>query len=122
MVKIIIVEDDPMISEVYQKKFTEAGFEVSTADSGEQTLNLAKKEKPDAILLDLVMSKMDGFEVIKRIRSGDFDGNIKIIVSSNLGQKEDQEKAMKLGAKNLEFELASILRDEVATLKKQDKK
>lgn len=98
MSKIIIVEDDPMISEIYQKKFSEAGFEVLAADAGERVLELAKSGKTDAILLDLIMPKMDGFEVIKNLRGGGYDSEIKIIVFSNLSQREDQEKAMKLGA------------------------
>lgn len=87
-----------MISEIYQKKFSDSGFEVLIADSGERVLELAKGEKFDAILLDLIMPKMDGFEVIKNLRSGGFEPEIKIIVFSNLGQREDREKAMKLGA------------------------
>ena len=98
MAKIIIVEDDPMISEIYQKKFAESGYDVLSAESGDQVLALAKKEKVDAILLDLIMPKMDGFEIIKSLRSGHYDKNIKIIVFSNLSQREDQDKATKLGA------------------------
>lgn len=98
MTKIIIVEDDPMICEIYQKKFMESGFEVLTASSGEQLLSLAKNEKVDVILLDLIMPKLNGFDVIKSIREGQYDPDIKIIVFSNLSQKEDREKAMKLGA------------------------
>ena len=98
MAKVVIVEDDPMISEIYQKKFTDAGFDVSAVTSGEQVLALAKQEKVDVILLDLIMPKMDGFEVIKRIREGAFDPDIKIIVTSNLSSHEDQDKALKLGA------------------------
>jgi CheY-like chemotaxis protein len=96
--KIIIVEDDPMISEIYQKKFSESGYEVMAAESGDQALNFARKEKVDVILLDLIMPKMDGFEVIKHLRGDGYDPDIKIIVFSNLGQKEDQDKAIKLGA------------------------
>lgn len=98
MTRIIIVEDDPMISEIYQKKFLEAGFEVLAANSGEQVLSSAKKEKIDLILLDLIMPKINGFDVIKSIRGGQYDSNIKIVVFSNLSQKEDRDKAMKLGA------------------------
>jgi len=98
MTKIIIVEDDPMISEIYQKKFSESDFEVLVADSGEQALELVKKNEVDLILLDLIMPKMDGFEVIKNIRSGNYNQKAKIIVFSNLSQKEDRDKAMKLGA------------------------
>jgi len=98
MAKVVIVEDDPMISEIYQKKFADSGFDVSAVTSGEQVLTLAKQEKVDAILLDLIMPKMDGFEVIRRIRQGAFDPEIKIIVTSNLSAREDQDKALKLGA------------------------
>lgn len=98
MAKIIIVEDEPMISEIYQKKFSESGYEIIAADSGEQALNLINKDKVDLILLDLIMPKMDGFEVIKNIRAGSYNKDVKIIVFSNLSQKENQEKAMKLGA------------------------
>jgi len=99
MTKIVIVEDDPMISEIYQRKFSESGFQVFAVDSGEQVLSLAKKEKIDAILLDLVIPKMSGFEVLENIKkSGKYDPNIKIIVFSNLSQKEDRDKALNLGA------------------------
>ena len=98
MAKIIIVEDDPMISEIYQKKFSDSGFEVFTAVTGEQALNIAKEEKVDVVMTDLIMPKMDGFGVIENLRNGEYDPNIKIIVTSNLSQREDREKAMQLGA------------------------
>ncbi|MFA6047810.1 MAG: response regulator [Parcubacteria group bacterium] len=96
MSKIIIAEDDPMIAEIYEKKFTEAGYEVAVADSGDQVLTLHKKNNPDIILLDLILPKMNGFEVIENIRKTDKD--TKIIVFSNLNQAEDREKASQLGA------------------------
>jgi DNA-binding response OmpR family regulator len=98
MTKIIIVEDEPMISEIYQKKFSESGFEVLAVDSGDQVLALAKKEKIDVVLLDLIIPKMNGFEVLENLKSGKYDPNIKVIIFSNLSQKEDREKAQKLGA------------------------
>jgi two-component system, cell cycle response regulator len=96
--KIIIAEDDPMISEIYKKKFSEAGYEVVCADSGDQVLTISKKENPDAVLLDLLLPKMDGYEVIENLRNGGYDSKIKIIVFSNLSQLEDREKALKMGA------------------------
>ncbi|MCX6763228.1 MAG: response regulator, partial [Candidatus Moranbacteria bacterium] len=80
MTKIIIVEDDPMIAEIYQRKFGEAGFEVETATSGKQVLDMAKEKKADIILLDLLMPQMNGFEVLEKLRSGEYDPNIKIII------------------------------------------
>lgn len=98
MPSILIVEDDPMISEIYQKKFDEAGFDVEAVESGEQVLLSAKVKKFNVVLSDLVMPKMDGFEVIKVLRSGGYNKDLKIIIFSNLSQKEDREKALKLGA------------------------
>lgn len=98
MPKIIIVEDEPMISEIYQKKFSESGFEVFAVDSGDQVLTMAQKEKVDVVLLDLIIPKMSGFEVLENLKSGKYNPNIKVIIFSNLSQKEDREKAQKLGA------------------------
>lgn len=98
MAKIIIVEDDPMISEIYERKFSEAGFQTLVAAAGDQVLEMARYQNPDLILLDLMIPRMDGFEVIKNIKDGTYPSNIKIIVSSNLSEREDREKAMKLGA------------------------
>lgn len=85
-----------MIAEIYEKKFTEAGFEVVVADSGDQVLALYKKNKPDVILLDLILPKLNGFQVIEEIRKT--DDSTKIIIFSNMSQTEDREKASKLGA------------------------
>ena len=98
MTKILIAEDDLMISEIYQKKFTEKGYEVLTAFSGDQVLEIVKKQKVDIILLDLLIPKMDGFAVIQNLRNGKYDPEIKIIVSSNLSEREDRAKVMTLGA------------------------
>ena len=87
-----------MISEIYQKKFSQSGYEVFLANSGEQALNLINKEKVDVILTDLIMPKIDGFEVIKNSRSSSLNSGVKIIVSSNLGQKENRDKALEAGA------------------------
>ena len=98
MTKILIVEDDPMISEIYQRKFGESNFEVLTADSGEKAVEVVKKEQVDVMLLDLIMPKMDGFEVVKTVKAGGYNPEMKIFVFSNLNQKEDQDRVMKLGA------------------------
>jgi len=98
MPKIIIAEDDLMISDIYKKKFEESGFDVITAESGDQVLTALSKEKPDILLLDLLMPRMSGFEVIKTIRTKYAHLPIKIIVSSNLSQSEDRDRAIKLGA------------------------
>ena len=98
MTKIIIVEDDPMIAEIYFKKFSNSGFEVFPATTAEQALGIAKVEKIDVVMTDLIMPKMDGFQLISELRNGRYDPDIKIIVTSNLSQKDDRDKAVHLGA------------------------
>lgn len=98
MTKILIAEDDLMISEIYERKFKENGYEVLTAFAGDQVLEIVKKQKVDIILLDLLIPRMDGFEVIRNLRDGRYDAKIKIIVSSNLSQKDEREKVLALGA------------------------
>ncbi|MFA7209480.1 MAG: response regulator [Parcubacteria group bacterium] len=98
MAKIIIVEDNPMIAEIYLKKFSNSGFEVFPATTAEQALSIAKIEKIDVLMTDLIMPKMDGFQLIEELRNGKYDPAMKIIVASNLSQKEDRDKAIQLGA------------------------
>ncbi len=98
MQKIIIVEDDSMLQEIYKTKFSNSGFEVFIAENGKVTLEILKKEKINVVITDLIMPEMDGFELIKNLRGGEYDPNIKIIALSNLSQKEDRDSVMQLGA------------------------
>jgi len=98
MENILIVEDDQMIGEIYERKFRGEGFGVFRATDGEMALEMLRKEKIDFILLDLILPKIDGFTVIERIREiPDYD-RIKIIVLSNLSALEDRDRAIKAGA------------------------
>lgn len=116
MSKILIVEDDPMMREIYEKKFSEAGFEVSMAENGKQAIDVIKKEKIEVVLSDLVMSEMDGFELVKTLRGEGYDPNIKIIILSNLFDSKDQ--VMELGANGFLSKYAHIPSEIVAEVKK----
>lgn len=96
--KIILVEDDKFLSEMYVVKLTESGFEVDVAADGEEGLNKIKEQKPDLVLLDIVLPKMDGFEVLRNIKNEPSLKNVSVIALTNLGQKEEVEKGLKLGA------------------------
>ena len=98
MTKILIVEDDPMISEIYQKKFGDSGYEILTADSGEKAVKLDRTEKIDAMLLDLIMPKMDGYEVCKRLKTSDVTEFIPVIMLTALSSVEDKVKGIEAGA------------------------
>jgi len=97
MSRILIVEDDPYIMRVYERKFQAEGFTIATAKNGEEGLEKVKEAKPDIILLDLVMPKKDGFEFVRELRKDDTYAKTPIIVLTNLGQEHDIERAQKLG-------------------------
>lgn len=98
MKKILIAEDDRFLSKAYRAKFTKAGFEVQLATDGQEALTILKTFIPDIILLDLVMPVKDGFSTLEEIKSQELLNSIPVIVASNLGQKEDTDRAIKLGA------------------------
>ena len=98
MKKVLIVEDDPMLVEIYSKKFEVSGFEVILANTGLEAVKKAQEAKPDIILLDLVLPEIDGFAALKKIREDKSLDNTKIIISSNLSQEDEREKAEALGA------------------------
>ncbi len=98
MKKILIVEDDPFLSEMYVAKLTEAGFETEVAGDGKKGFSIIEKEKPDLVLLDIVLPKMDGFEVLRKVKENEKLKNIPIVLLTNLGQKNEVEKGLSLGA------------------------
>jgi DNA-binding response OmpR family regulator len=99
MTKVLIVEDDPMISEIYNKKFKDAGFEVSLAMSGKDVLRVLEKDTFDITLMDMVMPGLSGLEVLEELNKGNYNvADMRIIMCSNLSDKENQDKAMELGA------------------------
>ncbi|RMD58846.1 response regulator [Candidatus Parcubacteria bacterium] len=96
--KILLAEDDRFISLAYKDGLSRAGFEVVHAQDGEEAILKIKKEKPDLILLDLIMPDVNGFEVLKEIKQDKELSKIPVIILSNLGQDADIEKGKKLGA------------------------
>lgn len=95
---ILLVEDDEFLAELYATKLNLEGFEVSLAVNGEKGLKLAKEVAPDLILLDIILPKMDGFEVLKGIKSDPNIKNIPVILLTNLSQKDEVQKGLDLGA------------------------
>jgi len=98
MKKILLIEDDSFLADIYSLKLREAGFDVSVAVDGEEGLAKIKDEKPDLVLLDIVLPKIDGWQILKKIRSDEDLKTIKVILLSNINQRYDVEKGIKLGA------------------------
>lgn len=99
MKKILIVDDDPLIARMYQKKLSQDGYDVEVAENGEAAINSIGKNMPDLIFLDVMMPKLNGVETLKAIKSDPRVKNLKVIFLTNLGDKpDDVEKAKELGA------------------------
>jgi len=96
--KILIVEDDKFLRELIVRKLDEEGYDVSEAVDGEEGIKKIKEEKPNLVLLDLILPGIDGFEVLANVKQDPQVSSIPVIILSNLGQLEDIEKGRKLGA------------------------
>lgn len=98
--KILLIEDEEIILNLLQKKLSQEGYEVSVARDGEAGLKMMRQIKPDLILLDIVMPKMGGFEVMEEMGKEPELKRIPIIIVSNSGQPVELDKAKELGAKD----------------------
>lgn len=98
--KILMVEDDPFLRKIYRDKFIRAGFDFLEAINGEEGVNKIVAEKPNLILLDLMLPRKNGFEVLIDIKSNKDTKKIPVIILSNLGQEADVKRGLELGAKD----------------------
>ncbi len=98
MKTILLVEDDPFLVDIYTTKLKEAGFSIRVAIDGKEVLRKIKKDMPDLLLLDIVLPNFNGWEILRKIERDDELKTIKIVILSNLGEKEEIEKGLKLGA------------------------
>ena len=96
---ILIVEDDVFLSDMYQTKFIESGYEVKVAQDGQQGLSMLQDGlRPDMVLLDVVMPKMDGIEMLTAVKKDEKIKDIPVVLLTNLGQESDITRGMELGA------------------------
>lgn len=97
-IKVLIVEDDTMLADMYATKFSMENFVVEKAADGSDGIEKARTFKPDVILLDIIMPKIDGFGVLKQLRDVDTFKHTHILLLTNLGQEDDMKKGKDLGA------------------------
>jgi DNA-binding response OmpR family regulator len=117
-VKILLVDDDEFLLDMYSLKFKEANFNIDIASSGQVALDKIRETTYDVILLDIVMPALDGFEVLAAVKKENLMRNSIIIVLSNLGQKEDIERGMQLGARDYVIKAHFTPREVVEKVKK----
>jgi CheY-like chemotaxis protein len=98
MSRILIVEDDPLMSRMYQKIFTFEKYEVELAGDGEEGLEKAKKVDPTIILLDVMMPKMNGMQVLEKLKLDPSTKSIPVVMLTNLAGQQDAEDALSKGA------------------------
>ena len=96
--KILFAEDDPLLIDIYTIKLREAGFKVEVAKDGKEVLRKLETEEPDLLILDVVLPDIDGWEILKIVKNKLKLTTLKIIIFSNLGQRDEVEKGLKLGA------------------------
>lgn len=95
---VLLAEDEPIVAEMYRTKMEKSGLQVIVVVNGEEVLQAVKKQKPDFILLDILMPKMDGFQTLTALRQGGDVAGVPIYIFSNLTQEEDRRRAKELGA------------------------
>jgi CheY-like chemotaxis protein len=98
MIKVLVAEDDKFLMKVYEAKLAKEGYTLIGARDGAEAIELIKAEKPSVILLDLVMPKKNGFEVLAEVKADDSVKDIPVIILSNLGQEADVKKGISGGA------------------------
>ncbi len=96
--KVLVIEDDNFLVNAYRVKFGNMGYDTRIALDGNEALKVLEEWEPEIVILDLVMPNMDGYEFLEKMRAIEKYRDTPVLISSNLGQPEDIERATKLGA------------------------
>ena len=97
-VRVLFVEDDPSVAQMYKLKLELDGYQVTVADDGESALRMATESPPDMIFLDIRLPKLDGLTVLERLRADDRTRHVPVVILSNYSERELVERGLKLGA------------------------
>ena len=121
---ILIVEDDRFLERMYSSKLEREGMNVLNASNGEEALALMRQNIPDVVLLDIIMPKMDGLQVLKEMRASERLKNVSVILLTNLGEAENVRQARALGANDylikahfLPSEVIEVIRKYIPSIK-----
>ena len=117
-IKVLLVEDDDFLSGMYLVKFNNENFKTIIAEDGLSGIEMAKEKLPDIILLDLMLPKMNGLDVLKKLKADKVTKNIPVVILSNLNKKDKIKKGMMLGAKDYLIKAHLIPAEVVDKIKK----
>ena len=120
--KIMVIEDEPAILKAIIEVLQMNGYEVASAVNGEQGLNMIADFKPDMILLDLILPGKNGFEVLKEVKASPENSRIPVIILSNLGDEEEIQQGLRLGAEDFLIKADYDLNEVVKIIAKYLKK
>jgi DNA-binding response OmpR family regulator len=95
---VLVAEDDRFLRRAAESGLQRHGFIVMTASDGEEALRIARQERPDLILLDVIMPKLQGFDVLRELKQNPITSSIPVVILSNLGEEQDAKSAIELGA------------------------
>ena len=113
------MDDDPLIVRMYERKLVKEGFEVLLAPNGEEGIKAIEKNRPDLVLLDVLMPKMNGWEVLKKLKSSTETADIPVITLTSLGDRPDDiQKFKELGVKEYFIKSQIELKDLIAAIRK----
>lgn len=115
--KILLVEDDTTLAEVYRSRLELEGFETQTVNNGEDALSAIQELKPDLVLLDAMMPKISGFDVLDIIRNTPATANTRVIMLTALSQPKDKERAESLGVDEYLVKSQVVIGDVIARVK-----
>lgn len=115
--KILLVEDDETLAQVYKQRLALEGFDVKHASNGEEALSVAVNYMPDLVLLDIMMPRMSGFDVLDILRNTPATRNVRVIMLTALGQPKDQERAKEMGADDFLVKSQVVIGDVVNRIK-----
>ncbi len=122
MTKIVVADDDRMFRKAAETTLRRQGYAVTTASDGEEALQLIRSEQPDIIVLDLIMPKIQGFDVLQVLKQDSVTAAIPVIVLSSLTQEQDKQEALDLGAvayfSKTTFSLGELVKQVETTLTK----
>ncbi len=116
--RILLVEDDDALANVYMTRLEAEGFTMKRVSNGEEALVSAKDYKPDLIMLDLMMPKISGFEVLDILRNTPETADLKVMILSALGQEGDKQKADSLGADDYLVKSQVVITDVIGRIRK----